>query len=308
MALTAGFVALSTISAPPAHAASSPEALAVRQVVPGIFVHRGLHEEATPGNVGGIANIGFIVGRDSVGVIDTGGSFQEGQALLAAIRRITDLPIRYVINTHFHPDHVLGNAAFVGQATEFVAHERLPRALAARGNSYLRHLNEALGVAAEGTRIVQPEHLIVKQQTIDLGGRQLLLTAYPPAHTDADLTVLDLETRTLFAGDLVFLERIPVVDGSILGWLKVIGQLKGIEADRVVPGHGPPVADWPSAILDEERYLDLIVHRTREILSSGGSLEQAVRQAGTEERARWLLFDDYNARNVAAAYTELEWE
>jgi quinoprotein relay system zinc metallohydrolase 2 len=295
-----GALALSLLGG--AAAAAADEPLPVVEVAPGIFVFHGAHEEATAANLGAIANLGFVVGSAAVAVVDTGGSAAEGRRLLAAVRRQTALPVRYAIDTHFHPDHVLGNAAFAGPDTTIVGHANLPRGLGARADTYLDGLRRDLGDAAAGTEIVPPTLLVRDRLTLDLGGRTLELKAWPPAHTDADLTVLDGATGTLFAGDLVFLQRVPAIDGSLRGWLDVIAGL------RRESGIGPASASWPDALDDEERYLRLLLDETRAALAAGRSLDQAVATVGRSERGRWLLFDDYNDRNVATAYTELEWE
>jgi len=196
----------------------------------------------------------------------------------------------------------------VGPGVSVVGHKNLPRALALRAPFYLDAFRRVMGddLISE-VKIIPPTHLVDGEDLLDLGGRRLRLHAWPAAHTDADLTVFDESSGTLLAGDLVFLEHVPVLDGSIKGWLAVLDELAHIPAQRVVPGHGP-VAAWPQALAPERAYLQRLAADVRGLIANGSMLAAAAEQAGASEKPHWDLFEEYNARNATAAFSELEWE
>jgi quinoprotein relay system zinc metallohydrolase 2 len=289
-------------------ALAQERALPVSEIASGVFVHEGRIELASSDNDGAIANIGFIIGTTAVAVIDTGGSVREGRQLLAAIRARTSVPIRYVINTHGHPDHMFGNAAFVADGVTFIGHHRLPQAMATRGPLYLDSFRRSMGDALlNDVRIVPPTRLVDGSLALELGERTVSVKAWPVAHSDSDVTVFDPTSQILFAGDLVFLRHIPVLDGSIRNWLGSLDDLAALPARRVVPGHGP-VSDWPAALADLRRYLGTLATDIRRDVKSGRPIREAAEQAAATERQRWELFENYNTRNATAAYSQFEWE
>jgi quinoprotein relay system zinc metallohydrolase 2 len=290
-------------------AANAPtgQTFATDEVAAGIHIRRGVDEDATAANDDAIANIGFITGRDAVAVMDPGGSLVDGQRLRATIRKVTSLPIRYVVMSHVHPDHIFGAGAFTEDKPQFVGHALLPNALAQRGEYYRSHLDQILGPGRAGP-VVTPTMLVKDRSQIDLGGRVLEVTAHGHAHTDSDLSVLDRQTGTLLLSDLLFVRRVPSLDGSLKGWLAELAKLRSTGARRAVPGHGPTGVDWPSASRDLERYLGTLQRETREAIAKGVDIDQATKTVALSERDKWTLFDDYNGHNVTRAYKELEWD
>ena len=288
--------------------ASAAEPLRLEEIAEGIHVYVGPHEEANPRNLGAVGNAGVVIGAHSAAVIDTGGSPAFGRRLSASIEKLTDLPIAYVISTHAHPDHVFGNTAFEDGTVTFAGHRKLERALAVRAPFYLDAFERLVGTAFDGARTVAPALAVSDETRIDLGNRVLVLTAYRTAHTDNDLTVFDLRTGTLFAGDLVFVDRLPVVDGSLKGWIEVVAALRRVPAARVVPGHGPATVAWPDALDAQERYLQTLLRDVRREIAAGGRIKTAIERVAPEERGRWTGFDRDHPRNVTASFTELEWE
>jgi quinoprotein relay system zinc metallohydrolase 2 len=278
------------------------------EVASGVFVRVGVAEEATSRNFNAIANVSFIAGRDAVAVFDPGGSFSDGLKIRESIRDRTRLPVRYVILSHVHPDHVFGAGCFERDEPVFVGHEKLPEALAQRGDFYLNRLKQELGRNDGGSKIVAPTMLVSGRAEIDLGGRKLVLTAHSTGHSHCDLSAFDEQTATLLTGDILFVDRVPSLDGSLIGWLKQIEALQAIPAQRAVPGHGPAQVPWPGGAADLERYLDVLLTGTRTAIAKGLEITDAVKTVGQSERGRWKLFDEYHGHNVTKAFKELEWE
>ena len=288
--------------------AKATPVLSVMQVEPGIYVHRGVEEFSDTKNHGAIANIGFIVGQKCVAVIDTGGNPEQGRALKHAIEQTTSKPICYVINTHVHPDHIYGNSAFKGMGAKFVGHGKLARAMAVRGDYYLQKAPELLGINLTAKDIIPPDMTVNTTLDLDLGGRFLKLTAHPSAHTDNDLSIYDAQTNTLWLSDLLFVEHLPSLDGSLKGWLAELAKLESQSYKTVIPGHGAVVTDWPKSLLPQKDYLSALLLETRAAIKNGVFLEDAVKSVGLAYKSSWKLFDEFHRKNVSKAYAELEWE
>lgn len=284
-------------------------ALPVSAIAPGVYVHQGQADQASAENGNDIANAGFVVGDDCVAVIDTLGSPALGRRLAASVAGQTALPICAVINTHVHPDHVLGNRALTGNDRPLFGHDQLPRALATRADGYLAAANRTYAADADASWIVAPTTTVSNTRRIDLGGRTLVLEAWPTAHSNTDLTVFDTGSGTLWTGDLVFIDRMPALDGSINGWLRVLDELSGrSDVKRIVPGHGPACAPWPAGGAPLRRYLGHLRTEVRDAIDQGRTIEQAIANIGYDRAEDWPLFDQVHRRNVTAAFAELEWE
>jgi quinoprotein relay system zinc metallohydrolase 2 len=289
---------------------SKVKILNIIEVAEGVFVHQGKHFDVDESYQGDIANIGFIVGKDSVAVIDSGGSPSIGRALKASIREKTSLPIKYVINTHVHLDHIYGNAAFTEKDIEFIGHSELPKAMALRKELYERLNLEYLNIPIEESIQISPSIFIKvnESKVFDLGGRKIKISAYPSAHTNNDITIEDFKTGTLWAGDLLFIERTPVVDGDIHGIIDVVNQLISLDINLVIPGHGTPTKNWRKAFEKHRDYFVTLRDEIRKAISDDIGLQEAIETVARSESGKWELFEVQNARNINQVYPQLEWE
>jgi len=292
--------------------------LDVKKIADGVYVHYGKHENIYEGsNIGDIGNLGFIIGDESIAVIDTGGSHQVGEALKLAIKKISKKPIKYVINTHVHQDHIFGNTAFLSEGVIIYGHFNLKKALKERGSQYIRQISEA-GNKIKGTKIIFPHKIIAETSpdqvkklsdkiTINLGNRKLLLTSYPTAHTYSDASVFDLKTKTFFVGDLVQDERLPTMDGLVKNWIKVLNEIEKVDFKIMVPGHGKIQKD-NTALKKTKTYLQVLYNDVIDALKKDIPAEKIIEIAAESEKDKWVLFDRVNPGNVVRTLIRYEWE
>jgi quinoprotein relay system zinc metallohydrolase 2 len=309
MGVSESRIALWLLACPAAFAANMQAGFNLSEPAPGVFVHIGRQLPLDVPGHDDIANIGFIVGAACVAVIDTGGSLRIGRELREAVLKHTSLPICYVINTHVHVDHVLGNAAFKFDKPSFVGNAALVDAIARSRGFFVQEYAGDMDSPASVEQVIGPDRVVEHELTLDLGGgRHLALRAWPTAHTDCDLTIYDTETGTLWTGDLLFRERLPALDGSVKGWLTALDELAKMQVKLAVPGHGPVARDLAAAILPERRYLRALQEGVRAELSLAKPLDDAIAHVAAAEKSHWALWENVHPHNVVRAYGELEWE
>ncbi len=277
------------------------------QLADGLYLRQG-----RPGIVfqqASVANLGVVIGETCVAVIDTGGSPAEGEALRAAVEKLTDKPICYVVLTHGHPDHFLGNSAFADiPGVKIIAHDNFADEVNPAKTTWLARLETQKGAAAADKAWLLPDTKVSEVMRLQLGSRELRLKAFGPAHSYSDLQVFDSHTQTLWLSDLLFHQHVPVLAGSLRGWLSLLESLSTVEAKRVIPGHGLPSKTWPSPALARQRqYLMQLEAQTKQLIDEGISLFEAQQSATAQNDTNWPLYQQYHPRNVARAWGELEW-
>ena len=302
------YLLLTLVFFKPAFSSETNQDFNLTEIAENNYVHFGKHVSIEDKDNEDIANIGFIVGTNCVAVIDTGGSISIGHKLKKSIRRITKKPICYVINTHVHYDHILGNKAFTDESPDFIGHKDLAEAINQNRDFFLNQFRNNLTSDPKNSDIIEPNILIEKTKKLELGERSITLIPFATSHSHNDLIVIDNKTKTLWAGDLIFRERIPSLTGSLKGWLKSINKIKELDIKVVVPGHGSVASSLDKAIKQQQDYLTLLLNKTRKAINEGKFINEAMENIDKDNEFRWLLHEYQHSTNVSRSYTELEWE
>lgn len=274
-----------------------------RQIAEDTWLVEGRTENFAADNGGEIVNVAFIVTQAGVVLIDTGISRRYGEALRAAIGRITEQPIALVINTHHHPDHVFGNQAFSDVPIAALAGTR--ELLAAQGAAFADNMYRLLGDWMRGTEVLLPTQTL-EPGVREIGGHRLQLLALR-GHTGADLAIFDETTGVLFASDLVFYQRAlttPQTPGLDV-WLSDLAVLEKLPFTLLVPGHGP-VASGREPFAQMRDYLGWLDGLLRAAVAAGKDMNEAMREPIPERFASISLTRYELTRTVSHLYPRYE--
>jgi len=226
------------------------------------------------------ANAGFIVGDEAVLVIDSRFSYSHARQLLKAVRSVTDLPVRYLVNTHYHPDHTWGNMIFRAEGAIILARPETNIAMEMFSPLYMDYYRERKPDVFEMIKEVElalPDSFVTDELSLDLGGIEAVVTFYGPAHTAGDLTVAVPSKKIVFTGGLVSNGYHPNMgdQGADFGnWLAALGKLAGAKPKIAVPGQGPA---GDAGMIDRQRsYIIDLTGLTADAIKRGRNLSRSI--------------------------------
>ena len=292
----------------PAWAQPAP-ALQPAEVAPGVWMVQGVSALGSVANRNFISNAAFVVTPAGVLVVDALGSPALARELVAAIGRITPLPIRYVVISHYHADHIYGLQVFKELGATLIAHQD--------GRLYLNSETAALRLQVsrqelapwidDRTRLVPADRWIDGPTPLQLGGVEFVLQPAGPAHTPEDLVVVMPQLGVLIAGDIVFRGRVPFVGQADSGrWIEALDRLLAYKARVIVPGHGPASSSAESDLMLTRDYLQHLRQTMGEAARNLEPFEAAYAKADWSRFEHLPLFKAANRINAFNTYLLLE--
>jgi cyclase len=220
------------------------------------------------------ANAGIVIGRDGILVVDTLISAKEAKRFIKDIRAVSDRPIRYVVNTHYHLDHTFGNSEFEKLGAIIISHTIDRKSLKKKGEGTLKNA-KMFGLSEqdmEGTKIAYPSVTFNGSMQIDLGDQEVELLFKGASHTEGRILVYLPDKRVLFAGDILFTGYHPyIADGDIKGWTNVLDDIVKMDAVAIIPGHGP--LSTKKDIADMREYLITFDKKAAELSAKSSDID-----------------------------------
>ena len=307
-----GFLGFITLCALPAIVGATTESKSMLpppvQISSHFYAWLGPHGGPSIENKGFRMNMGFVVGKTEVAVIESGYHDAMARDMLQHIRKITPLPVKYVVNTNSQGDRFLGNEYFRLQGAVIISSAAEAKRMKAMGSLFAQISERALGFPPASMKPPNPPDRILEAHgDIDLGGVNLKLQQFGAAHTPSPLVVHIPQDNVVYAGDILYSGRLlAVVDGGNVGsWLKVFDALKQYGDVTFVPGHGKP-GKLTAFEFSTRDYLSLLHSHMSKAAEQGKTPTEAIKSLDQTRFSKLENFDELATRNAHAAFLEAE--
>jgi len=288
--------------------AADPILPAPTRVTEHLYAWIGPHGGPNPENKGFRMNMGFVVGKSAVAVIETGYHKPMALEMLAHIRKITPVPVKYVINTNSQPDRFLGNEHFRRQGATLITSASEAKRMAAMGGLFAQMSEKAMGLVVGGIEVPNPPDRVLESDSeLDLGELKIHLRQFGAAHTPGPLVVHIPKDNAVYAGDILYSGRLPaVVDGgNVESWITVFDKLRGFGNAIFVPGHGNP-APLKAFEFSTREYLVLLHTHMTQAVDQGKDQVDAIASLDQRRFSKLENYSELAGRNASFAYLEAE--
>ncbi len=283
--------------------------LSVKKVADNVYAIVGDLGQRSPENLGNNATFGLVLTDAGAVLVDPGGTWKGAERLAAAVRTVTEQPIRIVINSGGQDHRWLGNGYFKAQGARIIASVAAVADQQERADAQLQGLEFLVGKAGlEGTRAVHAGETFGETMSFEFGGTRFELFATGGAHTPGDTVIWLPQRRVAFTGDMVYLDRILGIGSfsDFKNWIPAFDAMAALQPAHIVPGHGNP-ATLERARADTYAYLVNLNQRVSGVLQDGGSIEDGT--AVDQDAFSYLInFDQLARRNAQEVYIQLEFD
>ena len=279
-----------------------------REVVPGVWSAIGATAPPTYENSGHNNNLSFVITGDGVLVVNGGACYLLAKALHEEIRKVTDQPVKAVVNENGQGHAMLGNGYWVEQGVPVIMHADAAAEVAAHGEDILARMEQYNREKANGTRIVEPTETFEERKVLKLGDTRIELISFGPAHSPGDISVWLPDKDVIITGDMAFHERLlPIFEDTITAdWLDSWERFAALKVTHVIPGHGGPTS-MAEVTKYTRDYLVYLRGKVRELLDADGSLKDAY-DVDQSPYAKLDTFNELAKRNAERVYREMEFE
>ncbi|HEY5601619.1 MAG TPA: MBL fold metallo-hydrolase [Gammaproteobacteria bacterium] len=253
-------------------------------------------------------NMLFIVGKEAVAVVDTGYTEAMAEEMLAHIKRITKVPVKYAINSNSQPHRFMGNPVFKRAGATIIAHQKSAERMAKQSGNFAAAIESILELKSGTVKLpAPPDKIIAGDIELELGGVNIKIWDFGPTHTPAQLVVEVTKDKLVYTGDLLYSGRLPAIieDSNVKHWLEAYDRLQQFGDAMFVPGHGQP-GKLSTFDFSTRQYLALLLNHMNKMVEEGVDAQDAINRLDQSQFSKLANYEELAGRNASWTYLQRE--